>query len=750
MSADPGGRPGPRTPGARAGRLRGRAARAVLGGIASIGAALAISVAAWPDVPGYEAVRARSAPSEARLLDRRGRILHERRVRADERRLAWTPLAEISPALVEAVLETEDRRFRAHHGVDVRALAGAFLAELRGDRRGASTLTMQLAGELEPALRAAGGRRTLAQKARQILHALALERGWSKDQILEAYLNRVGFRGELVGVAAAARGLFDEAPHAVDRSEAWLLAALLRSPNAAPEAVAARACRLAARAAREAIRAARSPIADDPSAASDCSGFEALAAQAFARAPRLSPPVALAPHLAARLLGPSGDVRTTLDADLQRAASRALAEQLARLADRRVRDGAVLVVENGSGDVLAWVGSSGALSNARHVDFVRARRQAGSTLKPFLYALAFEDRILSPTTLLDDSPLEIPTALGSYRPENYDHRFHGPVEARVALGASLNIPAVRVLERVGVDRAVVALRAFGLGALERADYYGPSLALGAADVTLEELVGAYRALARGGRPGALRIRADDPPAPAPEAEAPVVSAGASFLVGEILADRGHRSLTFGLDSALATRGFAAVKTGTSKDMRDNWCLGFSDRYTVGVWVGNGSGEPMQDVSGIDGATPVWSTLMNALHEGAPSRAPAPPAGVVATATGHALRGTERPAELPPAPAAGSTAAFAEARERAAPAALARIVSPASGLVIAWDPDIPPDHQRVLVEARPADPRLALVLDGRRLGSAATPHLWRVERGRHRLVLADESGAELDRVAFLVR
>ncbi|MEZ4282626.1 MAG: penicillin-binding transpeptidase domain-containing protein [Myxococcota bacterium] len=464
-------------------------------------------------------------------------------------------------------------------------------------------------------------------------------------------------------------------------------------------------------------------------------------------------------------------MRTTLDADLQRTATRALTEQLARLADRRVRDGAVLVVENGSGDVLAWVGSSGALSNARHVDFVRARRQAGSTLKPFLYALAFEDRILSPTTLLDDSPLEIPTALGSYRPDNYDHRFHGPVEARVALGASLNIPAVRVLERVGVDRAVVALRAFGLGALERADYYGPSLALGAADVTLEELVGAYRALARGGRPGALRIRWDDPPAPAPQAEAPVVSAGASFLVGEILADRGHRSLTFGLDSALATRGFAAVKTGTSKDMRDNWCLGFSDRYTVGVWVGNGSGEPMQDVSGIDGATPVWSTLMNALHEGTPSRAPAPPTGVVATATGHALHGTERPAELPSAPAAGSRADFAEAsertegpeateatevaeiaesRERAEPAALARIVSPASGLVIAWDPDIPPDRQRVLVEARPADPRLALVLDGRRLGSAASPHLWRVERGRHRLVLADESGAELDRVAFLVR
>ncbi|MEZ4282451.1 MAG: transglycosylase domain-containing protein [Myxococcota bacterium] len=411
MNAAPGGRAVPHTASARAGPLRRRAARAALGVAVAIGVAGAIGVAAWPVVPGYEAVRARSAPSEARLLDRRGRILHERRVRADERRLAWTPLAEISPALVEAVIETEDRRFRLHRGVDVRALAGALLAELRGDRRGASTLTMQLAGELEPTLRAAGGRRTLAQKARQILHALALERGWSKDQILEAYLNRVGFRGELVGVAAAARGLFDEAPHAVDRSEAWLLAALLRSPNAAPEAVAARACRLATRATGDARRSARSPLAGDPPAATGCGGFEALAAQAFARAPRLSPPVALAPHLAARLLGPSGDVRTTLDADLQRTAT-ALTEQLARLADRRVRDRAVLVVENGSGDVLAWVGAAGRSSNARHVDFVRARRQVGSTLKPFLYALAFEDASSRPRPI--GVPPRNPTALGGF------------------------------------------------------------------------------------------------------------------------------------------------------------------------------------------------------------------------------------------------------------------------------------------------------------------------------------------------
>lgn len=713
----------------RARRLRagrGPSARRTAIGIGlAAGLVLALALGAFlglglPAVPAFERVRTASASSEARLLDRHGRILHERRVRSDERRLAWTPLSEISPALPEAVLAIEDRRFRAHRGVDPRSLAAAVLAQLRGERRGASTLTMQLAGELDPALRARKGARTLRQKLRQMAFALALERHWSKDQILEAYLNRVGYRGELVGVGAAARGLFDKAPHALDGVEAWLLAALLRSPNAPLERVAERACRLSALAGAEA----------------DCAAYAARLDTALARAPALRPPAALAPHLAARLLGRSGDVQTTLDADLQRLAIRALAEQLDRLADRRVRDGAVLVVENATGDVLAWVGSSGPRSDSRHVDFVRARRQAGSTLKPFLYAFAFEDRILTPSTRLDDSPIEIPTALGSYRPDNYDHRFHGPVPARVALGSSLNIPAVRVLERVGLDRAVVALRAFGLRSLARADYYGPSLALGAADVTLEELVGAYRALGRGGRAGALRIRAEDPPLE----EARVLEAGAAFLVADILADRGNRSLGFGLENELSTRSFAAVKTGTSKDMRDNWCLGFSDRYTVGVWVGNGSGEPMQNVSGIDGASPVWSALMAALHAGDPSRPPVPPENAVATASGFALRGTESTV----APESRTAADAGEA------SVLSRIVSPAAGLVVAWDPDIPPSHQKLLVEARPPDPRLALVLDGRPLGTAAEPRLWPVERGRHRLVLASEAGVELDRVSFVVR
>jgi penicillin-binding protein 1C len=685
-----------------------------LGAPLALAAAGALAWLAGPQPPSFASVRAAHRPSEALLLDRAGRVLHERRTDAHERRLVWTTLDELSPAVVPALLAVEDRRFFSHPGVDLRALAGAALTALRGERRGASTLSMQLAARLDPRLRARRGGRTPGQKLRQAWLALALERRWTKPQILEAYLNGVSFRGELVGVRAAALGLFDRAPDALGDAEAWLLAALLRAPGASAETVAARACRLSAR----------------TEAPPPCTALHALAERALRPAPALRPLAAHAPHLAQRLLSSDArSVRTTLDLALQRLASETLRRQLADLADRNVRDGAALVVENATGEVLAWVGSSGPLSETPFVDFVRARRQAGSTLKPFVYAAAFDARLLMPGSRLDDAPLELPTGVGGYRPENYDRRFHGLVSARLALGSSLNVPAVRALELVGVDGLVRRLRALGFGSLARADLYGPSLALGAAEVSLFELVGAYRALARSGVAGGLRVLGDE----APASDTRVFSEEAAFLVADVLSDRGSRSLTFGLESALGTRHWSAVKTGTSKDMRDNWCIGFSRRYTVGVWVGNGSGEPMWDVSGMDGAAPAWLELMNALHEGDPGGVPEPPGGLVRAAGEWWIAGTE------PAPGLAAEAPR-----------LARILSPAPDQRIALDPDIPRARERVLLQAEPRGADLHWSLDGERLGSAAAPRLWAPARGRHELVLRDASGRALDAVSFVVR
>jgi len=714
-------------PGGRVARTLGlfAAGSALLGLAAGAFHAVIVFGGPLPAVWSFAEVRSSARSSDILLVDRNGEPIQEIRVDPKRRRLGWTALDAISPALAAAVLESEDRRFFFHGGVDARAVAGALWQRVTGrGRRGASTISMQVAGLVTSERARAGGPRTLGQKWRQMRLAWRLEAAWSKPQILEAYLNLASFRGELEGVTAASAVLFGKAPHGLDSAEAAVLAALLRAPGAGRGAVERRARALLGAPAGDEVRAA--------------------VARALERPPAFGPHIALAPH-AARLLSPREPgahavVVTTLDADLQRAAAAALRRQLAAVRGEHVRDGAVLAVDNETGGVLAYVGGSGDLSSAPHVDGVQARRQAGSTLKPFLYGLALDRRVLTAATLLEDTPLDLAVAGGLYRPRNYDERFRGLVSVRTALASSLNVPAVRTLDLIGEEAAVEQLRRLGFAGLtESGEFYGPSMALGSADVSLWELVQGYRTLARGGVFGALRL---EPGAPA-GAERPVYSAGAAYVVSSILSDRESRSATFGLESPLGTRVWTAVKTGTSKEMRDTWCVGYSRRYTVGVWVGNFSGEPMRDVSGVTAAAPVWAELMAWLHREEPSPAPTP-VGVRAVSVAFAsaveparrewfLPGTEPGSGAPPAPGGQP-----------------RIVAPVSGTVIALDPDIPAERERLVFEAAHGRDGLRWVLDGVDLGPASQLAVWRPTRGRHALTLVDGDAREVDRVTFEVR
>lgn len=712
----------------RAGRILRRAA---IGAAAALIAAGALS--AWilatssdPALPSFETTRANHAASEAALLDRHGEVIHRLRVDSSGRRLAWTRLEDISPVVKNAILAAEDRRFHRHGGVDWAALAGAALNRFSSDSlRGASTIPMQLAAKLDRSLQPSGPRRSLAQKWRQMRSARALVRRWTKDQILEAYLNLVTFRGELEGIASASSGLFSKKPHGLDSSEAVVLAALVRAPNAPPRQAARRAAALAA-----AMKLDVEP-----------SRVEEAAVETLSRPYRIVPEAALAPHVARILLGQGekGDAASTLDGSLQRAASQLLHRHLESVRAQNVHDGALLVVENASGDVLAYLGNDGATSSAPFVDGVRAPRQAGSTLKPFLYGLVFDRRLLTPATLLDDSPIDIPVQGGLYRPRNYDNRFQGIVTVRTALASSLNVPAVRTLGLVGVDRFLEILRALGFSGMRDPEYYGPSLALGSADVTLWDMVNAYRTVARGGLHGPLRLARGG----ARDEARRVLSPQAAFLVSDILSDREGRSRTFSLESPLSTRFWTAVKTGTSKEMRDNWCVGFSQLYTAGVWTGNFSGAPMWNVSGVTGAAPLWVELMEWLHGDVPSRPPEPPPGVAEerVASGGSLQGREE-----------YFVRGAETVTMAPPATRTnfRIACPAAGTVIALDPDIPQDDQKVLFEAEPAAPDLAWLLDGTPLGPPGAAQLWAPARGKHRLALLDNKGKILDQVEFEVR
>jgi penicillin-binding protein 1C len=681
-------------------------------------------------VPSFEEVRAATRSSEAILTDRDGIVIERLRLERTQRMLKWTPLDEISPSLIRAVVASEDKRFWWHPGVDPIGIASALVDNLHRNRpRGASTISMQLAGLLGDQ----STRRGWRGKFQQVRGALAIELRWRKREILEAWLNRLPFRGELVGIDAASRGLLAKGPDGLDNTDAAVLAALIRAPSASRANIASRAC--------AAMRVMQQ--------ATQCEQAEFLASGLPAK-PFPLPGVDEAPHLARRLLRKPGEqLRSSIDGELQRFASETLRTHLSELVDRNVEDGAVIVIDNRTGEVLAYVGSSGDLSGAENVDGVAAQRQPGSTLKSLLYGLAIDQRWLTSSSVLDDSPLALTTPSGLYIPQDYDKDFRGAVSVRAALGSSLNVPAVRTLTLVGVDRFLGTLRDFGLASMQRdADHYGFGLALGAAETSLLELSNAYRALANGGSWSPVRFTPTARNAAAVEHRR-VLSPQASFIIGDILADPVARELTFGFSSALSTHGWAAVKTGTSKGMRDNWAIGFTDRYTVGVWVGNFSGAAMWDVSGVTGAAPVWRDIVEHLHASLASRPPTPPAGlqrqhVVFQPAIEAPRSDWFIAGTSGTPGTGTVVhRLATAR--------AQLIMPPNAAVIAPDPDIPQHLQAILLQAS-GDSSLCLRLDGKALGVCG--QLKRMlalpAPGRHRLELVDAQGRVLDMHAFEVR
>ncbi|WP_241776998.1 penicillin-binding protein 1C [Acidovorax sp. Root275] len=748
---------------------------------------VACGSAAWA-IPAFDEVHADFKPSDTLVLSREGEVLQRLRTDATVRRGQWVPLADVSPALRTALVLSEDKRFFEHSGVDWRAASAAAWGNLWNQRtRGASTITMQLAGLLDGDWRQGPGGRTVAQKLGQTVAAQVLDRRWRKDQILEAYLNLVPFRSELVGIDALSRTLFGKAAHGLDDREAAVAAALVRAPNARPALVAQRACGV--------LRDMQQrPGSTQPAAARvDCDALDLFTTAALQRR-AFDASEGVAPHFARYLLRQRSKdaavperLPSTLRAPLQRFAVQSLQQQLRELRGRNVEDGAVLVLDNATGAVLAWVGSSGQLSQAREVDGVLALRQPGSTLKPFLYAQAIEQRRLTAASLVDDSPAHIATPGGLYIPQNYDRQFKGWVSVRTALAASLNVPAVRTLVMVSPDAFHRQLRAVGLPLRESGDYFGYSLALGSPEVPLLHLTNAFRTLANGGRasPVAGTLANGGRVSAVALADAkphftPAIDPRAAFIVGDILSDGNARARTFGTDSVLATRFWTAVKTGTSKDMRDNWAVGWSERYTVGVWVGNASGAAMHDVSGTSGAAPIWAAVMGFLHAREPSRAPKAPLGLARAAVrfGPAAPQPGSPGDHPPLEAAReewfvqgtqqalfaidsvannqyvSSAGVKKDPKNSAQSGVtsvaglaARITAPAPGTIIALDPDIPPTRQRLQLTA--TGEGLWWRMDGKPLGRGARV-AWLPWPGRHVVQITDAGGQVLDEIRIEVR
>ena len=586
------------------------------------------------------------------LFDRNGARLGTLYGR-DERHAVSVPLARISPAFLAALVATEDRRFFVHGAVDAPALLRAGFVALAAHRPpgGASTISMQLARLVTPVAP------TLLGKLQETVGAARLESGLTKAQILEAYANRIPMGSNLYGVQAAARTYLGVDASDLDLAQSALLAALPNDP-----------VRLDPYRHWNALKARQRIVLARMQSVRTID--ETTARRAFAERIALQPPqrgIVSAPHflfwLAPQVAAGRTSVTTTLDLEMQRFVQAQTRSVVAALGAHNVHDAAALVIDNRTAQVLAYVGSPDYFADEifGRNDGVQALRQPGSALKPFLYELALERRIVRPTTILQDVPAAYALAGARlYAPQDYSRTFRGPVRVRVALANSLNVPAVRVLERVGVPAFLERLRTLGFSHLEQSpDYYGLGLTLGGGEVSLFELARAYATLARGGAPTSLVSTRDGlvaaPIVTGDDALAlPIMRDGtlassivtrdatlqssetnnagtydASWaLVTDMLADAHARAAAFGVDSVLRLPFPTAVKTGTSSDYRDTWTVGFSRDYTVAVWVGNFDGSPMRDVSGVSGAGPLWNRIMLHLHERREPQAFHPPRGYV--------------------------------------------------------------------------------------------------------------------------
>jgi penicillin-binding protein 1C len=532
----------------------------------------------------------------------------------DQEHTAVVPLESVSLHFINAIIAAEDKRFYQNGALDLQAIARSLKQIIQHHRivSGASTITMQLARMLEPAPR------NLPAKVKEIWLSWRLTAGMNKEQILANYINRLPMGSNIYGVEAASQIYFGLPSSELNLAQASLLAAIPNNPNYLNpydywQNLKKRQRYVLDRMVKDGYinsHQAQRAIATKISLQSRQQGIIA------------------APHflfwLSKQLPESRFDrVRTTINRPLQQFVETQAQQIVKSLASQNVHHAAALVIDNQTGEVLAYVGSPNYFAGDRlgNNDGVQALRQPGSTLKPFLYQLALEKHLIRPNSILADIPTHYSIPGGKlYSPTDYNETYAGPVLVRIALANSLNVPAIRTLEQVGVSSFLDRLQQLGFEHLNKSpEFYGLGLTLGSGEVSLWELARAYLTLARQGNNIPLTTVLGVERQRGREAEGQrgrgVEGRESWLLISDMLSDRHARARSFGVNSVLNLPFPTAVKTGTSSNFRDTWTVGFSSDYTIATWVGNFQGEPMQKVSGAMGAAPLWARIILHLHEG---------------------------------------------------------------------------------------------------------------------------------------
>lgn len=576
--------------------------------LCALAAATAIVVAAALLVP--MPMDKLSTPPSTCIYDHDGGLMYAFLAPDDRWRIKVT-YEDVSDEFLRILVAYEDRWFWQHFGVNPLALGRAVIQNARARHviSGGSTLTMQVARLLDPKPR------TVLSKLKELLQAIGLELRYSKEEILGMYLNLAPYGGNIEGIGAAALLYFGKVPQELSTAEAALLVALPRSPEALrPDRYSE-----AARQARDEVlkRAVLFGVIDESLATSALSESVPSSRRAVPRT---------APHLSwflSRRYGP-GDVHSTISSHMQSEVEQLLSQHVSSLRTDGISNGSVVVIDNVTHSVVVYVGSADFYDDeaSGQVDGVRSKRSPGSTLKPFIYAIAMDKGLITPRTYLED----VPVSYGSYSPQNYSHTFSGVVSAESALLQSLNIPAVNLLNSIGVDTLYDFLRRGGVTSLSAPQTYGLSMAIGGCDVTLLELTTLYSILANGGTlypPSLVRPTdgSDSPMSPSFS----LLSPASAYLVSQILSSGTRPDLPLDWQSTSLPR--VAWKTGTSYGHRDSWSIGFTSRYTVGVWLGNFSGEGSSRLVGAEVASPLLFRIMSRLSKGAEPEWLKPPVSI---------------------------------------------------------------------------------------------------------------------------
>jgi penicillin-binding protein 1C len=702
------------------------------------------------------------------ILDRHGEPIR-RLTLNDYSRNERVSLQDLPPDLIACTLAAEDKRFWSHSGVDLLA-TGRAARDFVLKRRvvsGASTITQQLVKISTPA-----GKRTIGVKMREALLARRVEMTWSKEEILTAYFNRLDYGNRRRGPAAAARHLFQKPLRDLSLGECALLAGLPQAPTRhnpmkRPESALARRGVVLDRLAQLGADTDRIQLAKEEGLS-----LRPLREKEHARWLSATPD--------------GGALHTTLDLSLQRDVEAIVSEELAVLKGANIRHAAVVVIHNRTGEVLALV-SSGNWEDPRggQINGAFAPRSPGSTLKPFTYLLAFQEGGRFPGSIVSDVPTRFRTQEGLNLPQNFDRRHRGPVSIRTALACSLNVPAMRELRDLGgparLHRLLTQLGVSTLG--DSPNYFGLGLTIGNAPVRLIELTNAYATLARLGvhqQPVLFQSEGN-------RERSMVFDAGCAWLIGDVLSDPDARAPSFGRHGPLELPFRCAVKTGTSSDFRDNWCIGYTREFTVGVWAGNFDHTPMKGLSGVSGAGPIFRRVMiRSQRDSAPGWLEKPESVVglrIDARTGKSLNDSLQTPfarseyclnDRTPVPAAASDydregrvlldASYEEwfqgtdnvrrgelalAPDRAAPEAL-KILAPADGMTCLLDPELPSGGRKF---------RLATNLPGVAVwssetleferGSNATEPSVLLQPGTHRLIATDKRDGSVRSVSIKV-